>query len=106
MIRLPPRATLTYTLFPYTTLFRSRAVPAASQDSGTANSVRFALSDVLVQQDGQGGKRQGGAFARPAGPSEKTMRDRLNFLFLNLGHFLDHFFILVIATVEIGRAHV
>src|SRR3546814_2176849 len=31
-----------------------RAVPAASQDSGTANSVRFALSDVLVQQDGQG----------------------------------------------------
>src|SRR3546814_16565166 len=79
-----------------------RAVPAASQDSGTANSVRFALSDVLVQQDGQGGKRQGGAFARPAGPSEKTMRDRLNFLFLNLGHFLDHFFILVIATVVLA----
>src|SRR3546814_17803860 len=70
-----------------------RAVPAASQDSGTANSVRFALSDVLVQQDGQGGKRQGGAFARPAGPSEKTMRDRLNFLFLNPGPFLDPFFL-------------
>src|SRR3546814_17293506 len=30
------------------------------------------------------------------------MRDRLNFLFLNLGHFLDHFFILVIATVVLA----
>ncbi|HMA13248.1 MAG TPA: MFS transporter [Kiloniellaceae bacterium] len=30
------------------------------------------------------------------------MRERLNFLFLNLGHFLDHFFILVIATVVLA----
>jgi len=30
------------------------------------------------------------------------MRDRLNFLFLNLGHFFDHFFILVIATVVLA----
>src|SRR3546814_2221012 len=28
MIRRPPRSTRTYTLFPYTTLFRSAAVPA------------------------------------------------------------------------------
>src|SRR3546814_19194520 len=28
MIRRPPRSTLTYTLFPYTTLFRSRPPPA------------------------------------------------------------------------------
>src|SRR3546814_3177098 len=27
MIRRPPRSTLTYTLFPYTTLFRSRSPP-------------------------------------------------------------------------------
>ncbi|MEQ8355933.1 MAG: MFS transporter [Kiloniellaceae bacterium] len=30
------------------------------------------------------------------------MRDRLNFLFLNLGHFFDHFFILIIATVVLA----
>src|SRR3546814_20568490 len=30
MIRRPPRSTRTDTLFPYTTLFRSRAVPARS----------------------------------------------------------------------------
>src|SRR3546814_20792922 len=29
MIRLPPRSTRTYTLFPYTTLFRSIRTPAA-----------------------------------------------------------------------------
>src|SRR3546814_8641819 len=29
MIRRPPRSTRTYTLFPYTTLFRSGAAPAA-----------------------------------------------------------------------------
>jgi MFS family permease len=30
-------------------------------------------------------------------------RDRLNFLFLNIGHFLDHFFILIFATVAALR---
>lgn len=30
------------------------------------------------------------------------MRDGVHFLFLNLGHFLDHFFILVIATVVLA----
>src|SRR3546814_3547933 len=33
MIRLPPRSTRTDTLFPYTTLFRSRPSPIASADS-------------------------------------------------------------------------
>src|SRR3546814_8330480 len=32
MIRRPPRSTRTDTLFPYTTLFRSAAVPAADDD--------------------------------------------------------------------------
>ena len=26
-------------------------------------------------------------------------RDRLNFLFLNIGHFYDHLFVLIFATV-------
>jgi hypothetical protein len=34
--------------------------------------------------------------------SEETMRDSLNFLFLNLGHFFDHFFILIIVTVVLA----
>src|SRR3546814_16809211 len=37
MIRRPPRSTLTYTLFPYTTLFRSaEAVEVAAQQAGRA----------------------------------------------------------------------
>src|SRR3546814_11627025 len=32
MVRRPPRSTRTYTLFPYTTLFRSRAAVAVSVD--------------------------------------------------------------------------
>src|SRR3546814_5714045 len=32
MIRRPPRSTRTDTLFPYTTLFRSRALPQAQRD--------------------------------------------------------------------------
>src|SRR3546814_10839758 len=32
MIRRPPRATRTYTLFPYTTLFRSAEIPGAGDD--------------------------------------------------------------------------
>src|SRR3546814_17252817 len=42
MIRRPPRSTRTDTLFPYTTLFRSRGVPAA------------ALSQVIPQVIGYG----------------------------------------------------
>jgi MFS family permease len=30
------------------------------------------------------------------------MHERLNFLFLNLGHFFDHFFILIVATVVLS----
>src|SRR3546814_5800467 len=44
MIGRPPRSTRTYTLFPYTTLFRSRARPAPVGD-------RFAV-DVVQRQVG------------------------------------------------------
>src|SRR3546814_20971020 len=39
MIRRPPRSTLTDTLFPYTTLFRSRRMTAASS---------FTLAELLI----------------------------------------------------------
>src|SRR3546814_10592357 len=62
MIRRPPRSTLTYTLFPYTTLFRSDAITvrrcdavAQGQDAGAApiqELLRVALRFVvqLLQQ--------------------------------------------------------
>src|SRR3546814_5590894 len=40
MIRLPPRATLTYTLFPYTTLFRSKLLEEAATLERFARSAR------------------------------------------------------------------
>src|SRR3546814_14809465 len=43
MIRRPPRATRTDTLFPYTTLFRSERV------AGIARALAFLLSDALEQ---------------------------------------------------------
>src|SRR3546814_18628164 len=42
MLRRPPRSTRTDTLFPYTTLFRSLAVP-----TGCANRARSAISDWI-----------------------------------------------------------
>src|SRR3546814_6259901 len=59
MIRRPPRSTRTYTLFPYTTLFRSvgefgvvaRAAPGAGdQQHGLTLSMRHAGGAVLVDQ--------------------------------------------------------
>src|SRR5262252_7742080 len=32
-------------------------------------------------------------------PKEQSMRERLHFLLLNIGHFLDHLFTLIFATV-------
>src|SRR3546814_6667878 len=40
MIRRPPRSTRTDTLFPYTTLFRSRAGAGSDAHSGTSGSWR------------------------------------------------------------------
>src|SRR3546814_3874759 len=51
MIRRPPRSTRTYTLFPYTTLFRSQRVVDATTDpigNGRAMSVLFAREGALV----------------------------------------------------------
>src|SRR3546814_10318949 len=49
MIRRPPRATLTDTLFPYTTLFRSAAVAGVCDDLATAHRV----ADQAVHRAGR-----------------------------------------------------
>src|SRR3546814_17082093 len=46
MIRRPPRSTLTYTLFPYTTLFLSRSRPG-----GGRRRLDFALPQELADQE-------------------------------------------------------
>src|SRR3546814_4905311 len=58
MIRRPPRSTRTYTLFPYTTLFRSALVDLDARDHAVVGHVfreRHAvlrrLADGLVEQD-------------------------------------------------------
>src|SRR3546814_5012069 len=47
MIRRPPRSTRTDTLFPYTTLFRSRVYYPTEPDSCSAG-VTYASHDVMV----------------------------------------------------------
>src|SRR3712207_8855472 len=60
MIRRPPRSTL----FPYTTLFRSRAAtcPRAGRDTREA-----ATTDYAAGAPGSGAASAGGRCARPAG---------------------------------------
>ena len=45
----------------------------------------------------------GDASQRTQPPGTDMPRDRLNFLFLNVGHFLDHLFMLIFATVAALR---
>src|SRR3546814_3774750 len=53
MIRRPPRSTRTYTLCPYTTLFRSlRRVGAACDEHGAVHALRAAW---LLRNFGRGG---------------------------------------------------
>src|SRR3546814_13286927 len=56
MIRRPPRSTRTDTLFPYTTLFRSRARPARAGPRPPASS-RVALRSYQPQRQPRGFKR-------------------------------------------------
>src|SRR3546814_1775097 len=51
MIRRPPRSTRTDTLFPYTTLFRSAAIPvqARSWQSGFCTTRRTQLHELLLR---------------------------------------------------------
>src|SRR3546814_15026148 len=56
MIRRPPRSTRTYTLFPYTTLFRSERQPLAAFDQkGRIAMLRRKKGDII----GEVGRRVG-----------------------------------------------
>src|SRR3546814_7391689 len=48
MIRRPPRSTRTYTLFPYTTLFRSGVDETAGRDRASKRALAVAL-DISLQ---------------------------------------------------------
>src|SRR3546814_8547211 len=72
MIRRPPRSTRTDTLFPYTTLFRSRVEPGAFVAFGAAGCRLAGMHDAdleiadagqLLAQGGLGGFRLLAAFA-------------------------------------------
>src|SRR3546814_20273155 len=77
MIRRPPRSTRTDTLFPYTTLFRSRvvaehhaadaAVGIAQQRAGPASAARAAADRGAADADSAGGHLDFHALARGAG---------------------------------------
>src|SRR3546814_12362463 len=53
MIRRPPRSTRTDTLFPYTTLFRSRRKVLRGIVNGVAVGVALPLLDCFLLSDGQ-----------------------------------------------------
>src|SRR3546814_13567070 len=89
MIRLPPRSTRTYTLFPYTTLFRS--LQGAEQRLG----VRIVITDRWSAKRGRDAQfpqcgQHGGA---PHGATVIAVQHHLP--------RLD-----TLAQAEIGRAHV
>src|SRR3546814_12653088 len=65
MIRRPPRSTRTDTLFPYTTLFRSRRTPPA-QPFGKPQARAWIAADGATA----GGYRDG-ARSRPSAPGRK-----------------------------------
>src|SRR3546814_12177416 len=71
MIRRPPRATRTDTLFPYTTLFRSAAEIGDGVAGGAAHlrqKVAVQLLAVLAEIDAEGGAdRAGGQLEQVAG---------------------------------------
>src|SRR3546814_3173337 len=52
MIRRPPRSTRTYTLFPYTTLFRSREVFTAQRGKAPEVVETFKMLDQALEQAG------------------------------------------------------
>src|SRR3546814_13882441 len=49
MSRRPPKSTRTYTLFPYTTLFRSTAIPFQVGKSGLVEKIADAARDKRIE---------------------------------------------------------
>src|SRR3546814_20719261 len=72
MIRLPPRSTLTDTLFPYTTLFRSRTPGRALRRTGAGGAGR-----LLLGVGGRAGRHRRGAVAgRGLGRADAALERR------------------------------
>src|SRR3546814_11783444 len=59
MIRRPPRSTRTYTLFPYTTLFRSELRAPAGEQRGEAIAIAGDADVALTLIPGGAGEREG-----------------------------------------------
>src|SRR3546814_8702691 len=73
MIRLPPRSTLTDTLFPYTTLFRSVAGwPCTAEPRPDATCVPFLLMSIFTVA------RSSACGLTRASPQTKTPHDALS----------------------------
>src|SRR3546814_14973480 len=99
MIRRPPRSTRTDTLFPYTTLFRSRfsftpSNPGVAVGWRKPDQIQFPAAVHLAKKD----IAFEGAGAERVEPAE-------NRVLLRDGRHLAYDY-LVIATGQIGRAHV
>src|SRR3546814_19446466 len=93
MIRRPPRSTRTDTLFPYTTLFRSRA-PGAHAERHGADAAR---------PGARGADPSGAAPDRAGGRERRRLRARDFRPALHLTHVR---LCRLLPPAEIGRAHV
>src|SRR3546814_19112127 len=87
MIRRPPRSTRTDTLFPYTTLFRSRAIGDADRGAQPARDQeglaphhpvvpRLLGIEVVAPAPLEQARRRGGQFPTPAVEEEEPVRQR------------------------------
>src|SRR3546814_5727016 len=97
MIRRPPRSTRTDTLFPYTTLFRSRALAAGDRIRGGNRSVGRVpgkIGELVVEEE---------AVHHAPGPEVRFDRggDRHR-----IAARIDDDHVAGAAGLEIGRAHV
>src|SRR3546814_1473775 len=72
MIRRPPRSTRTDTLFPYTTLFRSRAAPSSPPPTGCTSPRTTARADPTPRRDHAATARQHAG--TEAGPHKEPLR--------------------------------
>src|SRR3546814_11707680 len=70
MIRRPPRSTRTYTLFPYTTLFRSRQIAAGQRKTPEHQQDQY--------DDADKGKHAGSTPIEAGGPGKQAGVLRIN----------------------------
>src|SRR3546814_9819323 len=74
MIRRPPRSTRTDTLFPYTTLFRSRVAVDAKDPSLQAHACHTRLRELQVLHDRLRALLEDDSFKPPLQPREIAVR--------------------------------